>query len=213
MYIRSLIDGLFEGPGADAAFRETMEERLRHGELPLLVQELQKIDPAAARTIDPSKPRRVIRALEVFHSTGRTLSSVQEERKPEITFHTRQIGLFWERKELYHRIDMRVEAMLAQGLVDEVRGLRARGYSRQLNALNTVGYAEVFSRLDGELTDEAMVRLIQRNSRRYAKRQMTWFSADKRIAWLPSDSELLMDAILQRLEKNPGNFSPSHNNT
>ena len=127
MYIRSLIDGLFEGPGADAGFRETMEERVRHGELPLLVQELQKIDPAAARRIDPSKPRRVIRALEVFHSTGRTLSSVQEDRKPEITFHTRQIGLVLVNEaELYHRIDMRVEAMLTRGLVDEVAGLQNR---------------------------------------------------------------------------------------
>ncbi len=213
LYVRSLIDGLFDGPGADTGFREVMEERVKRGELPLLVEELLAIDPVAARTIDPTKPRRVIRALEVFHSTGRPLSSVKQERKPAIPFEAKQVGLLHEREELYRRINTRVEAMLEAGLVDEVVGLQRRGYSRHLNALNTVGYAEVFSRLAGEITDDEMRRLIQRNSRRYAKRQMTWFSADKRISWFPASSDRLMALVLEHFGMEPLHSSAARHST
>ncbi len=186
LYVRSLIDGLFDGPGADPEFRHAMELRLRRGELPMLLEELRQIDPVTAGTIDPTKPRRIVRALEVFHTTGRPLSSVQKEGRPEIRFRARQFGIRWDRAELYRRIDARVESMMTRGLVEEVVELQSRGFSLALNALNTVGYAEVFAMLAGEISKEAMVRLIQQNTRRYAKRQLTWFTADARITWVPA---------------------------
>ena len=213
LYIRSLTDGLFDGPASDPDFRTAMEERVSQGEFPLLVEELKRLDPVTSKSIDPTKPRRIIRALEVIHATGRTLSALQEERKPEITFHPFRIGLMMDRADLYRRIDARVDGMLRHGLIEEVEGLKVRGYGRHLNALNTVGYAEVFSRIADEISDDEMVRLIKRNSRRYAKRQMTWFSADKRIVWVPALSPTITDSILDLLAKQVSSQPPSPRST
>lgn len=210
LYIRSLLDGLFEGPGADTDFRAMMDLRVRHGGLTELVEELRRVDPAAAARIDPTKPRRVIRALEVYHATGRTLTDAQEQQKPGVAFQARRFGLRWDRRALYGRIDARVDWMMESGLVGEVEKLQRMGFHRGLNALNTVGYAETFAMLDGEIDENEMIRLIKRNSRRYAKRQTTWFKADGRITWLSAPAESLIASLMEELGKNPAFASPAH---
>ena len=184
LYVRSLIDGFFEGPGADPEFREALEERIRRKGLPDLLEELRRLDPVTASRIDPTKPRRVVRALEVIHATGRSLSSHQTEARVELNFAPVLFGLLWERKELYRRIDDRCDRMLSGGLIDEAARLLRLGYDASLNALNTVGYRESFAVLRGELAPGAMAEEFRKNSRRYAKRQMTWFRRDGRIRWI-----------------------------
>ena len=185
LYVRSLIDGLFEGPGADPEYRDALEERIRRKGLPDLLEELRRLDPVTASRIDPTKPRRVIRALEVIHATGRSLSSHQAAAKIELNFVPVLFGLLWERKELYRRIDNRCDRMLAGGLLGEAAALKRLGYDLKLNALNTVGYKEAFAVLKGELAPAEMAGEFRKNSRRYAKRQMTWFRRDSRIRWIP----------------------------
>ena len=185
LYIQSLVDGFFDGPPADPDFRAQAMERLRsEGVLPLL-KDLEKVDPDSAASIDPTKPRRVVRALEVFHITGIPLSVLHRERKPEIPFVPLFFGLELDRAGLYQRINTRCERMMEGGLLDEVESLVAAGYTASLNALKTVGYAEAFAYRRGEISYEDMVRLFKQNSRRYAKRQLTWFRRDARIRWIP----------------------------
>ncbi len=184
LYIRSLIDGLFEGPGADPEFRDLLEDRIRRGGLPDLLEELRRLDPVTASRIDPTKPRRVVRALEVIHATGRSLSSHQSAPKIELSFVPVLFGLLWERKDLYRRIDSRCDRMLSGGLLEEAASLQQRGYGMNLNALNTVGYKEAFALLRGELSPGEMPAEFRKNSRRYAKRQMTWFRRDGRVRWI-----------------------------
>lgn len=189
LYVKAVIDGLFEGPGRDAEIRNQLMERLEAEDLASLLATLKKVDPAAAAKMTQPTARRVIRALEVFYLTGRPLSEVQAQQAGELKFRTIQFGLEWERKELYDRINQRVDRMISDGLVDEVRDLQNRGYDTRLNALNTVGYKEVFDYLEGSLAYEEMVALIKQNTRRFAKRQLTWFRADKRIRWIPMSKE------------------------
>jgi tRNA dimethylallyltransferase len=184
LYVQSLIDGLFEGPGADPAFRVMMEHRLREGQIGSLIDELRDVDPAAAEKADPSKPRRIIRALEVYHLTGVPISRHHSAQKRRFGFTPVIFGLAWHRETLYKRVEMRCDWMIAAGLLEEVEQLESRGYDRSLNALNTVGYAEAFAYRRGEISYTEFVRLFKRNSRRYAKRQLTWFGRDPRIHWV-----------------------------
>ena len=188
LYVRALIDGLFVGPGSDPEFRAIIEERLRTEGLRAVIEELRRVDPGSAARIDPTKPRRIVRALEVFHATGRPLSELHASAPPEITFAPALSGLLRERKDLYARIDLRCGEMIDDGLVREAEELERRGYSSSLNSLNTVGYREAFSFLKGEIDRDGMLRLFRRNSRRYAKRQMTWFRRDARIRWIAMNS-------------------------
>jgi tRNA dimethylallyltransferase len=197
--VQALIDGLFEGPTADREFRALLERRVRAGELPQLVEELRAVDPISAARIDPTKPRRIIRALEVYHVTGKPLSQLHREAKVTITFTPVIYGLAWDRKELYRRIDRRCEEMLAAGLMHEVEDLERRGYSPSLNALNTVGYAEAFAYRRGEISYDEMLRLMQQNTRRYAKRQLTWFRRDQRIRWLPMNEQTAPASVARRI--------------
>ena len=121
----------------------------------------------------------------LYAITGKPISEFHAEQATKPNFKSVQVGLDWKRSELYDRINERVDQMIAGGLVDEVKGLRERGYDRHLNALNTVGYNEMFDYLDGLCSLETAVRLIKQNTRRYAKRQLTWFRADERIRWVP----------------------------
>jgi tRNA dimethylallyltransferase len=184
LYIQSLIDGFFEGPGADREYREFLEGRLAREGIHSLVEELRVHDPEGATRIDPTKSRRILRALEVFHLTGKPISALQEEGKPLISFRPLLFGLDVPRAVLYRRIDERCESMLSRGLLREVDALERRGYTDALNALNTVGYREAFAYRRGEISYEEMVRLFKQNSRHYAKRQMTWFRRDSRIRWV-----------------------------
>jgi tRNA dimethylallyltransferase len=193
LYIRSLVDGLFEGPGADMEIREFLEERIKRGELPALLEELRQVDPVSASRIDPTKPRRVVRALEVYLSTGVPLSELQSTRPIEVNFAPCFYGLLWERKALYARIDHRCELMVEGGLLQEAVELERRGYGRELNSLNSVGYKESFACLHGEITQSEMLAQFKQNTRRYAKRQMTWFRRDTRVRWIPANDESIPD--------------------
>jgi tRNA dimethylallyltransferase len=190
LYVRSLIDGLFDGPGADAALRERLEQRRKEEGIASLLRELQRVDPETARGVDISHPRRLLRALEVYHQTGVPISRLQREKKPEIPFTAVQVGIRLEREEMYARVNLRCDVMLESGLVGEVDQLLAKGYSPSLNSLNTVGYAEVIRYRQGKISEGEMVELFKRNTRRYAKRQMTWFGADMRIRWYPPEVDL-----------------------
>ena len=184
LYVQSMVDGFFDGPRADPEFRERMEVRLTKEGIGVLLEELGRVDPVTRARIDVTKPRRVIRALEVYHATGQPISALQQERKVEIPFLVRLFGLSVERSALYARIEARCDRMLDEGLEDEAVALETRGYASGLNALNTVGYAEVNAYRRGEIVREEMVRLFKQNSRRYAKRQGTWFRKDVRVGWI-----------------------------
>ncbi len=184
LYIRSLIDGLFEERIDAGEIRDELYEKLHTHGKEYLYNELVKIDKKAANTMIPQNFRRVIRALEVYYSTGKKISEYQKE-KIEIDFTTFQIGLMHDRKHLYQRINERVDKMLEEGLVEEVRKLKDRGLDyKKYYSLNTVGLKEVFKYFEREYDYDEMVRLIKQNSRRYAKRQLTWFRKDKRINWI-----------------------------
>ncbi|MEK9138912.1 MAG: tRNA (adenosine(37)-N6)-dimethylallyltransferase MiaA [Bacteroidota bacterium] len=199
LYIRSLVDGFFEGPGADEEFREAMERHVRSGRLAYLLDELRRVDAETAATIDPTKPRRIVRALEVYHLTGQPISRLHREHRIEIHFTPVLFGLKWDRQELYMRINARCDQMIAAGLLSEVESLEAKAYTDRFNALNTVGYAEAFAYRRGEISYEEFVRLFKRNTRRYAKRQMTWFRADKRIQWVEMGEERTLRSVVNEI--------------
>ncbi len=180
LYIRLVAEGMDEMPPADPKIRAQLVETFgREGLTPLLAQ-LDQLDPAYAATVDRANPQRIMRALEVCLSSGQPYSAFRQGKKAERPFRTLKIGLSRDRQELYERIDRRMDAMLAAGLVEEARSLLPY---RHHNALQTVGYSEVFGYLDGQYNYPEMVRLLKRNSRRYAKRQLTWFTRDPEIRW------------------------------
>lgn len=189
LYIRSIIDGLFENDSKSEVIREKLyTDYEKHGE-EYLYNELKKIDPETFEKIPKGKHRRVIRALEVFYLTGKKMSE-QQINMPEIEFETVQIGLMYDRKNLYERINIRVDEMLSNGLIDEVKRLLESGYHYKNNySVDTVGIKEVIKYLEGEFDKEFMTDQIKQNSRRYAKRQLTWFRKDKRIHWIDMEDQ------------------------
>jgi tRNA dimethylallyltransferase len=201
LYVRAVIDGFFEGPGKNTEVREQLENEAHTLGAKIMFEQLKTIDPISAAKMDATKVRRVIRALEVYYTTGKPISDLHSIQESKIPFETVQFGLEWERKDLYHRIDRRVDEMIENGLIEEVRGLIAQGYSRGANALNTVGYKEIFDFLDGKTTKEEMIRLIKQNTRHFAKRQLTWFRADKRIRWIPVHDETDWNEIAEHIQK------------
>jgi tRNA dimethylallyltransferase len=200
LYVKAVVDGLFEGPGRDPDVRSRLSEQMGREGVGSLLEALRKVDPSAVANMTEVKPRRLIRALEVYAITGRPISEFHAEQETKPKFKAVQVGLDWKRAELYDRINERVDRMIAGGLVDEVKRLRARGYNRHLNALNTVGYKEVFDYLEGSCSLEDAVRLIKQNTRRYAKRQLTWFRADRRIRWV-SMSAASLSEVAKEIEK------------
>jgi tRNA dimethylallyltransferase len=201
LYIRAVIDGFFEGPGKNAEIREQLETEAQTLGSEILFERLKKIDPVSAAKMDVTKVRRVIRALEIYYTTGKPISDLHSVQEIKIPFETVQFGLEWERKALYHRIERRIDEMIERGLIEEVRGLLDKGYSRDANALNTVGYKEVFDFLDGKITKDEMIRLIKQNTRHFAKRQLTWFRADKRIRWILVNDETNWSVIAELIKK------------
>ncbi|WP_181308461.1 tRNA (adenosine(37)-N6)-dimethylallyltransferase MiaA [Rufibacter sp. XAAS-G3-1] len=181
LYVRALCEGLDEMPDIQPGIREELSRRLAKEGLPVLVQQLQELDPDYAAQVDGQNPQRVVRALEVCLSSGQPYSSFRKKSKEQRRdFHIIKIGLNRDRPELYDRINLRMELMLEQGLLEEVKGLVPY---RQHQALQTVGYTELFDFLDGAYSYEEAIRLLKRNSRRYAKRQLTWFTRDPHIQW------------------------------
>ncbi len=185
LYLAALHDGLADIPDVPPAARATLESRLQQEGAEALYRELERVDPASAATMDFSKSQRLVRALEVYYGTGKPLSHYHAHRQaPAFTYRT--IVLSTDREVLYERIDRRVDAMLEAGLVEEVRGLLAT-YGPRLPALRTIGYQEPMAMLRGEIDAGEMRRLIQRNTRRYAKRQLTWFRRFDAYEWVDVD--------------------------
>ena len=200
LYFRAIVDGLFEGPGADTALRERLErEAAQHG-VNVLHERLRACDPGSADRIHPNNIVRVIRALEVYELTGIPMSELQQQWHPEkqrypfIAF-----GLTMPRALLYCRIEQRVDVMLANGLIAEVESLLAAGYARETVALQSFGYRELIAYLDGECTYLEAVQQLKQNTRRFAKRQLTWFRKDTRVEWI--DRESTPDIVTHLLEK------------
>lgn len=185
MYIDAVCNGIDDIPTIDDATRQMMKARLEAEGLPALVEELRRLDPEHYQIVDKNNPRRVVHALEICYMTGKTYTSFRTNSKKERPFRVLKIGLNRDRGELYERINQRVHDMMDAGLEDEAR----RCYPlKGLNSLNTVGYREMFDYFDG-LTDRAeAIRRIQSNSRRYMRKQLTWFKKDPEIEWFHPDN-------------------------
>lgn len=184
LYVQALVDGFFEKEIFDPQVKARLKTAIEQNGLSVLYHKLQQVDPTYAQKIHPNDGHRIVRALEVYELTGEPFSRFQKQERHAADFEPVMVGLFMDRAKLYRIIDARVERMLAQGLVDEVRHLLQRGYSSQLNSLQTVGYREVFDYLEQKTSYDDMVSLIKQHSRNYAKRQMTWFRKDHRITWI-----------------------------
>jgi tRNA dimethylallyltransferase len=188
LYVRALLLGLFVGPPADPALRARLEATAAAGGGPgSLWIRLRAVDPEAAARIDPNDLKRIIRAMEVWELTGVPMSEhqrIHDHRRVEPRYPARIVGLCPpDREELYRRIDARVDAMMAAGLLAEVARLRAAGYGPGLRSQAAIGYAELHRHLDGALSLDDAVRLVKRNSRRYARRQLSWYRANPRVEW------------------------------
>lgn len=180
LYIDALCNGLDDFPDADPGLRAELSRRLREEGVAALRAELRILDPETYAVIDPANGQRIVRALEVTIGTGRKFSSYKTHAPKPRPFAIEKIGLTRPRAELYARIDARVDRMMEEGLLEEVRGLLPY---RDLPALNTVGYRELFGYLDNMYDLQEAVRLIKRNTRHYAKKQMTWWARDPSIRW------------------------------
>lgn len=191
LFVKAITHGLDDIPDTPKEVRQGLIERIKIGEFPKLVEELSAMDPEYASKVDLSNKQRVTRALEVCINTKNPYSSWLKNAKKERPFRIIKIGLERPREELYDRINLRVDLMLEANLLREVKSVEKY---RHKNALKTVGYKEVFQHLDGELSYENMVELIKRNSRRYAKRQVTWFKNKDEFLWFnPNEKEALLD--------------------
>lgn len=186
LYVRALCEGMDDLPRADASLRAELSAQLAGMGVEALAERLRLLDPVYYERVDRNNPARVVRALEVCLQTGRPYSELRTGRRRKRDFETVKIGVDLPREVLYERIDRRVDAMMAAGLEAEARSLYP---FRELNALQTVGYRELFDHFDGRTTLEEAVELIKRNSRRYAKRQLTWFRRDADIRWFAPDDD------------------------
>lgn len=185
MYIDAVCNGIDDIPTIDDNTREWMKQRLETEGLPRLVEELKLLDPEHWKIVDRNNPRRVVHALEICHMTGKTYTSFRQNAKKQRPFDIIKIGLNRDREELYNRINARVLQMFDEGLVDEALAVYDK---RGLNSLNTVGYKETFEYLDGLITINQCIFNIQSNSRRYCRKQQTWFKRDKNIMWFHPDN-------------------------
>ena len=193
MYIDAVCNGIDDIPTVDDKTRDTLKRRLAEEGLEPLVEELHRLDPEHWAIVDRQNPRRVVHALEICLMTGKTYTSFRKAEKKERPFQIIKIGLNRDREELYHRINVRVDQMMAQGLLNEVRAMNEY---RNVNALNTVGYKELFNYLDGLWTLDEAVERIKGNTRRYARKQLTWFKRDLQMRWFhPDDIQNMLTYI------------------
>lgn len=185
LYIRALLHGLVDSPSGAGELRRELQREARELGNQHMLEQLRMVDPELASTIHPNNLVRIIRGLEAYRMTGVPLSlSRREHGFARQRFTSMRIGIRTERRELYDRIDKRVDRMLSMGLLDEVRQLLKAGFHREVKAMRSIGYKEACACLAGELSLEETAFLIKRDSRRYAKRQLTWFNADHEIIWL-----------------------------
>ena len=188
LYIKALTDGIFDEADIDTELREKFQNLREEKGNKGLYEELKKVDPESASTMLPQNWKRVMRALEVYSATGTPIHKFHQEQTRNLNIDFKVFGLNWDRDLLYKNIETRVDQMLDNGLIDEIKYILTKGYDKSLNALNTVGYKEIIAHLDGGITLEKAVELIKRNTRRYAKRQMTWFRKVEGIRWFDVSS-------------------------
>jgi len=160
---------------------------------------LKSIDKQSADSMLPQNWKRVIRAIEIYKTTNQKFSDIKNKNIRTTDFQFMQFGLLWNRQELYDNIEKRVDEMIEMGLVEEVEKILVAGFSPALNSLNTVGYKEIINYLNKEISFEKAIEFIKRNTRRYAKRQMTWFNKDKRIMWIEVDNQSSFEKIADEI--------------
>ena len=199
MYIDAVCNGIDDIPTIDDATRQWMKQRLEQEGLPKLVEELKILDPEHWAIVDRNNPRRVVHALEICHMTGTTYTSFRQNEKKQRPFNILKIGLTRDREELYSRINNRVLQMIDDGLEQEALAVYDQ---RHLNSLNTVGYKEMFEYLDGLTTLDQAIFKIQSNSRRYCRKQLTWFKRDESISWFnPDNIKEIINYIDEKLKE------------
>ncbi|ETI68858.1 tRNA (adenosine(37)-N6)-dimethylallyltransferase MiaA [Neobacillus vireti] len=183
LYIQSVIyDYQFSDVAGDESLRQHLEEKVKEIGNVALHKELMEVDPESASHIHPNNVRRVIRALEIFQLTGKTMQEYQSKQQPELLYNTALIGLTMERDKLYERINDRVDLMVAEGLLEEVKSLYQQDL-RDCQSIQAIGYKEIYHYLDGYVTLEEAIENLKQNSRRYAKRQLTWFRNKMVVKW------------------------------
>lgn len=193
MYIDAVIKGIDDIPTVDEETRQMVKEHFEKDGLDVLAAELKMLDPEYYQIVDLKNHKRVVHALEICYMTGKTFTSFRKAEIKKRPFKILLIGLQRPREELFRRIGLRVDQMMADGLLEEVKSVQLY---RELNALNTVGYKEILKYLDGEWPLDMAVEKIKRNTRIYAKKQMTWFKKNERIKWFhPDDSKAILEYI------------------
>ena len=201
LYIKALTEGIFNSVDSDDEYRAELKELREKFGNEYLYGELKKVDPQSVAGMLPQNWKRVMRALEVFHLTGEPIWKFQENYERKTDYNFILFGLNWDRNILYANIERRVDEMIENGLVNEVKNILSLGYSKNINSLNTVGYKEIISYLDNEITLERAIELIKRNTRRYAKRQMTWFRKTENIKWLTCDESSSPEQLTSQIIK------------
>jgi tRNA dimethylallyltransferase len=195
MYIDAVCNGIDDIPTIREEIREEMKRRYAKEGLEILCEDLKRLDPEHYEMVDKKNYRRVIHALEICYQTGATYTSFRKQEKKQRPFRIVKIGLNREREELYQRINMRVDQMITDGLLDEVKSLQNK---RTNNALNTVGYKELFTYLDGTWSLEEAIERMKGNTRRYARKQLTWFKRDEEMRWFhPQQKDDILKYISQ----------------
>jgi len=197
MYIDAVCNGIDDFPAVNALVRENLKSAFQQKGIDWLRSQLKESDPAYYSQVDLSNPKRLLKALEIITMTGRPYSSFLTRQKKERDFGIIQTGLNIERKQLYENINLRVENMIRKGLVEEAKALHP---FRKLNALETVGYKEIFDHLEGKTSLKEAIDLIKRHSRQYARRQLTWFRKNKHVRWYsPDEPDAMIGYIVSRM--------------
>ncbi len=197
LYIKAICEGFDDLPVADISVREKLNQQLEREGITTLQKQLQQVDPDYYTQVDLNNPQRIIRALEVFETSGKPFSSYRNATVNKRPFNIIKLALDMPREKLYERINLRVDLMVKQGLIQEVKSLLPY---RELNALNTVGYSELFDYFDGKTSLDEALLLIKQNTRRFAKRQLTWFRKDKDFVWFDAGAPDVIDQMAKAIE-------------
>lgn len=210
LYIKALLHGLVDSPAANATIRKSLQDQADIIGNDAMLERLREVDPALAAGLHPNNLVRIIRALEVHQVTGKPLSKFQNQHAFALKrYDSLQLGISTERSVLYNRIEKRVDDMLESGLFEEVHKLLSEGYDRNLKPMRSIGYKETVAHILGEITSDEAIRLIKLNTRHYAKRQLTWFKADKNILWFdyPENFDSILKTVVDFFDN-----QESHNN-
>ena len=208
LYIKTLLYGLFEGPGTDEKIRSQLQQRAKAEGLEQLYRQLENLDSITAQRIHPNDAKRIIRALEVYELTGKPISTLQQQWKPDAIHNWTIIGLRMEKTDANHQINSRVKKMIATGLVDEVKSLLAEDKPLSKQARCAIGYAEIIDYLSAKISLEDATELIKKNTRRLAKNQRTWFRTFRDVNWLALKPEEPPEKTLTRTMTLLNNINP-----